>query len=360
MPSQTGTSPTPPQDKQLMARTAAAIWASIGAFGLLVTFEPLRSTVGHVAEMRAMAGTAAAVSALLLAVPARYLPQRLFPLLPIPMIACIGALAFAGGSERGDLTILFTFVAVFSAYFFSWRISIVHLGLIALLLTSRMFLLDPADVTRVETIRFSILLPALLSVWGLVSLMSKSLLDREARLRVQEIYDFDTGLLGTNGLDQLLDVETARASRHARPLALIRLEVSGPAFAQADAEAIRRTATVIARAMIGRIRAEDRAARLGALRFAVVAIETGEIGAATLAKSLAEQVRKRLLSLGYEAKSFTVAVGWADYHHAGASKELLREAEQAVAAAVPRADGIAVPLRSHAPPAAVSDLQAAG
>jgi diguanylate cyclase (GGDEF)-like protein len=362
MPSETGTSPTAHEQKQLMGRTAAAIWASIGAFGLLVTFEPLRATVEHIAEIRAMAAATAVIAALLVAVPARYLPEKLFPLLPVPMVACIGALAFAGGPERGDLTILFTFVAVFSAYFFSWRVSFVHIGLMALLLTSRMFLSDPDQATGVETIRFSILLPALFSVWALVSLLSKGLVDREARLKAHEIYDLDTGLLGVNGLDQMLDAETARATRHARPLSLIRLEVFGPAFTQADDETIRRTATVIARSIIGRVRAEDRAARLGGLKFAVLAIECGESGAIALSKSLAEQVRKRLLSVGYDAQSFTVAIGWADYHQAGASKPaLVREAEETLSGAASIGDGIALPARTKSmpPPAALSDLQAA-
>jgi GGDEF domain-containing protein len=164
-----------------------------------------------------------------------------------------------------------------------------------------------------------------------------------------------------NGLDQALDAETARATRHARPLSLVRLDVFGPAFTQADDETIRRTATVIARAIIGRVRGEDRAARLTGLKFAVVAIECGESGAAALSRSLAEQVRKRLLSLGYEARNFMVAVGWADYHQAGGSKQgLLREAEVTLAAATPVADAIALPLKkSTPPPVPLSDLQPA-
>jgi GGDEF domain-containing protein len=336
-----------------MARTAAAIWTSIGAFGLLATFEPVRLSVEHITEMRAMAGASALIATLLLCIPARYLPVKLFPFLPLGMTAFITALAFAGGAERGDLTILFVFVTVFSAYFFSWRVSIVHLALITVALTSRIFLLDAQEATQTEMIRFSILLPSLVSVSVLVSLLSKSLVDREARLRAHEIYDLETGLLGPSGLDQTLEAEAARATRHGRPLALIELEVSGPAFAQADRDASQRIATVVARAIIGRVRAEDRAARLGPLTFAVIAIESGESGAAVLGRSLAEQVRKALVGLGYEGRTFTVAVGWADFHQAGDKDALVREAQETLAAARPAGDGIALPVKSAPPPTMV-------
>jgi GGDEF domain-containing protein len=293
--------------------------------------------------------------------PERYLPSRVFNVQLVLMTACITALAYSGGQERGDLTILFTFVVVFAAYFLSWQTSVVHLGLIVLVLGSRLFAFDADEATRVETIRFSILTPALASVWGLVSLLRKTLTEREARLRVLEIYDTATGVLGINGLDQTLDVELARARRHARPLSLVELEVSGPAFRDADAETRSRVATAVARAIIARIRAEDRAARLADLKFAVLAAETDGSGAAVLARSLAHQVRKRLLSLGYEAQDFCVSVGWSDYQRTDGSKEgLLGETSRTLGGAVPLGDGTAVPLESQPPPTPISDLQPAG
>src|SRR5207247_7490889 len=99
-------------------------------------------------------------------------------------------------------------------------------------------------------------------VWVLVSLLQRNLVDREARLRVQEVYDAETGIFSVNGLNQKLDVELARATRHARPLSLVNLEVTGPEFADSDADTIRRVAIAIARSLIGGIRAGDRVARL--------------------------------------------------------------------------------------------------
>jgi GGDEF domain-containing protein len=357
----TGTiTPSPPDERQLMGRIAAAIWASIGAFGLLGTLEPLRSVGAHVEEMRIVAGISGVMAGLLFVAPARFLPGRLFNVLLVLMMGAITAISYLGGSERGDLTILFTFAVVFSAYFLPWRVSLFHLALVAVLLTSRLFAIEGDETTRIETIRYTIFLPSLISVWALVTLLQKNLADRELRLRAQEIYDLETGALGANGLGQTLDAELARSVRHARPLSLVELEVSGPAFDATDDETSRRVATAIARALVGRIRAEDRAARLGRFKFAVVAIETAESGAAVLAGNLAKQVRSRLLSLGYEGDSFNVAVGWADYHLTDGSKEgLLDEAERSLAAARPVSDGIALPPKASQRPPTLRDVPAA-
>jgi GGDEF domain-containing protein len=345
-----------------MARTAAAIWASIGAFGLLGTLEPLRTAGADVEAMRVVAGASGIVAGALFVVPARLIPRWVYSVMLVAMTATVGALSFLGGSDRGDLTILFTFIVVFSAYFFSWKTSIIHLGIIAALLMSRLFVVAADEATSVETIRVTILLPALTSVWALVSLLQKTLADRESRLRAQEIYDLETGALGANGLSQTLDVELARSVRHARPLSVVQLEVSGPAFDGTDDESVRRVATAVARTLVGRIRGEDRAARVGRLKFAVVAIETAESGAAVLAGGLAKKVRSRLLSLGYEGDSFTVAVGWTDHNLTKGSKQaLLAEAESSLSSAIPVSDGIALPpMKSTPPPQAVADVPAAG
>jgi GGDEF domain-containing protein len=361
MPLTTSSTPATTDEQQLMARTAAAIWASIGAFGLLGTLEPLRTPEADVESMRVVAGVAGILAGTLFIVPPRLIPRWAFSAMLVAMTLAVGALSYLGGSDRGDLTIMLTFIVVFSAYFFSWRVSLAHLGLIAALLTSRLFFVDGDDATRIEAIRFTILLPALVSVWALVSLLRKNLADRELRLRAQETYDLETGALGANGFVQTLDLELARSVRHARPLAVVELEVSGSPFEEADDETIRRVATAIARTLVGRIRGEDRAARLGRLKFAVVAVETTSSGAAVLAGGLAKKVRSRLLSLGYEGDSFTVAVGWADYNLTNGSKdELMDEVETSLASAVPVSDGIALPqLKSAPPPAAVTDVTAA-
>ena len=90
---------------------------------------------------------------------------------------------------------------------------------------------------------------------------------------------------------------------------------------------------MIARSILGRIRVEDRAARLDEFRFAVVAPETEGVGASAFGRGLVDVVRKRLMTLGYEADSFTIAVGWADFPKAAKSRaELLQLARVSVEA----------------------------
>ena len=343
----------PVGQNKLTARIAAAIWASIGAFALLVTFEPIRGDGAYVTELRLVAAAAAVLAALLLLLPSRFLTQRVYGFFALLMIGAISGLAYGGGDGRGDLTMLYTFVVIFSAYFFSTRLSAVHLGLIIALLASRLAV--ELDTSSIETVRFAILVPSLVAVWGLVALLRKNLIERETRLKAQEIYDHDTGLLSVKGLEQMLDAELNRAQRHARPLSIVYLELGGSALENMDEETRARLETTVARTLVGRIRGEDHAARVGSLRFAVVAVETTE--GETVANALKEQVRKRLLSIGYENDSFQVAIGWAVHQYEDVSRqELLNRAEISLAGqkqvAPAGAAAPAQPAEAPAPPAA--------
>src|SRR6187551_829462 len=100
MPPTTPTSATT-DEQQLMARTGAAIWASIGAFGLLGTLEPLRTLEADVETMRVVAGVAGVFAGALFLVPARLIPRWAFVTMLAGMTAGIGSLSFLGGSERG-------------------------------------------------------------------------------------------------------------------------------------------------------------------------------------------------------------------------------------------------------------------
>jgi GGDEF domain-containing protein len=338
---------TSKHETKLMARVAAAIWGSIGVFGLLATVEPLRADTVSTGAMRPVAACAALIAALLLATPPRYLTPALSNPLVLAMTVSITTLAYAGGAVHGDLTILYTFVVVFAAYFLPPQVSAAHLGVVVIMLASRLIFIDQ-DASQAESVRFAILFPALVSLWGLVALLRKGLAEREARLEAQEIYDPETGLLAPKGLQRTLDPELARAMRHGRPLSLLFVEVSGRAVDE-DEPSIQ-LVTTIARAIVGRIRVEDRAARVTRLRFAVVAIETSGHGVAALGRSLAEQIRKRVLALGYESGSFLVSVGWSDGVYEEMPREqMLAEAEHSLASAAATGDGIALPRDSKAP-----------
>jgi diguanylate cyclase (GGDEF)-like protein len=253
------------------------------------------------------------------------------------MTAAITGLAYAEGSVRTDMTMLFTFVVIFAAYFLSWRAAFFQLLLIAVMLGVRLFLLDESEASKAEALRLTLLLPALAMFAALVVVLRNRISDREDELKAQEIYDFQTGLLSKDELDRVLDSSLERAAEHARPLSLVLLDVSGRVFGPdaGDAEHSARVATMIARSILGRIRVEDCAARLGEFRFAIVAPETEGVGASAFSRGLVDVVRKRLMTLGYESGSFTIAVGWADYPKTARSRaELLQLARVSVEASL--------------------------
>jgi diguanylate cyclase (GGDEF)-like protein len=154
-------------------------------------------------------------------------------------------------------------------------------------------------------------------------------------------HDRQTGLLTTAGLDSALDAELSRAARHELPLSLVFLELSGR-LEQADEARIGRVARAVAAAIEGRVRREDRVARIGTLKFAVIAVQTSESG--TLATDLAEQVRFALQRIGEAGHGLSVAAGAVDCHYDElSSMDLLRAAERALATAALTGGDVAFP-----------------
>src|SRR5207245_9819009 len=156
---------------------------------------------------------------------------------------------------------------------------------------------------------------------------------REGHLRRGQA--FQPGLLESRQLSRLLDRDGARAARHARPMTLVLLDVSGRILEESDRPRADRLITMLARSILGRIRIEDSAAHLQKLRFAIVAPETDAAGATSIAETVADVVRRRLVTLGYEAASFEIAVGWADFPQRASSRsELLERATEDLRAAI--------------------------
>jgi diguanylate cyclase len=162
--------------------------------------------------------------------------------------------------------------------------------------------------------------------------------------------DPETGFLDAAGLDEMLDGELSRAARHELPLALVMLEISTGKEKLSD-DVVSRIAKDVAVTIEDRIRGEDHAARLGPLRFAVLAVETGD--SETIAADLAAHVRHTVMrSPGY-GKDLTVSVGAIDCQFDELTRqELLREAERSLAASILSGAGVAFPAPpNEAPPA---------
>jgi diguanylate cyclase (GGDEF)-like protein len=156
--------------------------------------------------------------------------------------------------------------------------------------------------------------------------------------------DAETGLLDASGLEEILDGELSRAARHELPVALVMLEVSAGKASLSDSE-VSGVATVVAATIEERIRNEDHAARIGPLRFAVLAVETGD--SETIAADLAAHVRHAISRSSSGSVPMTVAVGAVDCQFDELPRqELLREAERSLAAAILSGSGVAFPASS--------------
>ncbi|MEX0993681.1 MAG: hypothetical protein WDZ37_06765 [Solirubrobacterales bacterium] len=312
-------------DKHLMSRIAAAIWAAIAFFAAVSTVGSLQPTGADLELMRGIAVSASVLAVATMLIAWERLPKAAFNVPLLLMTATIGALVYAEGAVRTDLTLLFAFLVVFAAYFLPWRSSAVQLALIASVLAVRLVTLDTSQATGDEAIRLVLLLPALAALAVLVGILRRNAAAREAVLIAQETYDYQTGLLSREELSRVMDAEVTRASQHARPLSLVMIDVSGEMLSRAEFEPQHRAriATMVARSLLGRIRVEDHAARFDEFRFAVLAPDTDGEGAAAFGRGLVDVVRKRLITLGYETESFAVALGWADYPHSAQSTRAL-------------------------------------
>jgi diguanylate cyclase (GGDEF)-like protein len=162
--------------------------------------------------------------------------------------------------------------------------------------------------------------------------------------------DPETGLLSSAGLDRALDAELARATRHELPLSLVLLEIS--AHTRLADEQVRSIARSVAAAVQERIRSEDSAARLGQLKFAVLAVQTAESD--TLAAALAEHVRSALLGPGEDAE-LSIAVGAVDCQYDEVSRhELMFQARRALGTAAVTGGDVAFPSPRRSSPASIN------
>jgi GGDEF domain-containing protein len=151
-------------------------------------------------------------------------------------------------------------------------------------------------------------------------------------LAPEENYDPATGLLSRVGLERALDTEMSRAARHELPLVLVYVEVMGLGLA-GESVIRRRVLGAAAESLLGRVRAEDRVARVEDLRFAVLAPEADD--ARSMARRLGEHVLRHLKRLPGDTESITVAAAGVDCQYDEMTGvELLKKAELELSAAL--------------------------
>jgi GGDEF domain-containing protein len=300
-------------ESQLTSRMAAVIWAAIAFGGAIATIGPLEIPGSDISQMRTFAASAALFSGLTFILPWERLPRFAFGLMLVLMSAHIAAIAHASGAAHSELTVLFTFAVALAASFMPVRAGVVELCVIAIMLTVLLLIVGRTDTTKLEVIRVTMLLSTLVVLCGLVLVMRAILARDQLGMRMKGSFRYGNGLLTGDQLQAAVEAELSRAARHGRPLALVMVEVTGSLTRQLESGQQQRIVTAIARGVLGRIRVEDSAAHLGDLRFAVMTPETTAPGAAAVAGTVADMVRRRLISAGYDGGSFEVAVGWADF-----------------------------------------------
>jgi diguanylate cyclase (GGDEF)-like protein len=311
-----------------MGRIGAAIAAAIALFGAIASIGPLSSHGIDVSAMRSVVATAAVLAGVILLVPWQRLPRWAFSIPLLLMSASIGALADAADTAGSSMLVLLAFVVVLASYFLPKRLAVAQLVFVAIVLATRVLTLNSAEQRQAEELRVTLLMAALIALFALVVVLHEAISKREALIKSQDVFDYQTGLLTRTELDRVLTAELSRAERHARPLALLTIELSGRVFDESGPPHVARMLTLVARSVLGRIRVEDSAARLDGMRFAIVAPETNKEGAATFAEMIADVVRRRLVTLGYDNDSFSIAYSWAEYpHHGQTREELLKVAE---------------------------------
>ena len=311
-----------------MGRIGAAIAAVIALFGAIASIGPLSSSGVDTAAMHTVVASSAVLAGLILIVPWQRMPRWAFFMPLVLMTLAIGVLADAADSAGSTMLVLMAFVVVLAAYYLPRPFAIAELALVGVVLTARILALDDASSRQDEALRVTLLMAALIALFVLVVFLRTAINKREALIKNQDVFDYQTGLMTRAELDRVLSVELSRAQRHARPLSVVMIELSGPMFSDSDPAHVARILTLVGRAVLGRIRVEDSAARMDGLRFAIVAPETSEAGAAAFSERVAEVVRRRLVTLGYENDSFSIAYSWAEYpHHGQTPDELIKVAE---------------------------------
>jgi GGDEF domain-containing protein len=318
----------PDRDRTLIARTAAALWAAIGLAGFIASATPVGAGSEYVEGMR-VAAIVATVFAMVCFASSSWRPLgRAFYIVMLPLMTIdIGALYYLSGTLRGEIALLFTFVIVFAAYFFDWKVIGTQLALIGVALAIRLAVLGLNDVPTAEIVRFWMLFPALVMIAWLVSFLRTKVDQHEESLLEHKNQDATTGLLSAAGFEPKLVAELELMARHERPLTLLVLEPQGVVAADLATEAgLTRS---IGRTIVGQIGPHDYCARLSAMRFAVLVSDTDSDGGAKLQADLVDAVNKRLTALGQDAGRVQVVVGQATFPDDAGTAEDMMEACQA-------------------------------
>jgi diguanylate cyclase (GGDEF)-like protein len=313
-----------------MSRLAAALWAGGAMVGLALAALP-QPHHGSRAALIAASG-ASALIALLLSFGSRRLPGWALPAAAGLATLITSLLTWLGGGagEWVDVQVIYLFVALGSAYFFSDRQLALQLALIAGSYALVLGLTDPVEEGA----------PRLIAT--LAAVLTAAIMVRALRLRVTEIVsrladaartDPLTGLQNRRGFEESFGAEVERARRHGSSLTVLLGDLDNfkslndrMGHPAGDAALVR-----VGQLLIAGLRRPDPVARTGGEEFALILPDaSGE-----LAWGIAERLRASVEE-AFEADSvpLTISLGLAQFPQNGDTADaLLDAADQALYAA---------------------------
>jgi diguanylate cyclase (GGDEF)-like protein/putative nucleotidyltransferase with HDIG domain len=273
-------------------------------------------------------GSFACVSGMVLLLAPQVMPPQYLTL----VLACGSCLISAGvvlsHSSASVYALLYVWVGFQAAYFFSRRHAAAHVAGVAAAYAVALAFVPGSD--RAE--RWLLLVGTVVVISLMVAVLRERVDRLIARLADAARTDALTGLLNRRGFQELMEVETERSLRSARPLAILVGDLDhfkhlNDRFGHAAGDhALRRFAEIATLAS----RRIDAVARIGGEEFALLLPDT-EQHAAYL---LAERLRRAVKEPSSEGELPTVSFGVASFPtHAADAEALMHAADQALYAA---------------------------
>jgi diguanylate cyclase (GGDEF)-like protein len=340
-----------------MGRVAATLFVAGSALTVLGILLP-HSPKADVGGFWAMACGTALGAVLLFRCAARMSPPAYECCMLIASAIITLSIYFNGerhGAPSAGNQVLYLWVALYAAYFFSRRAMLVQLVAIAALYGGILVVIHPGPVALT---RWLITLGMVGVAAGIVHALRMRNEDLLARLSDAAHIDSLTGLLNRQAFDEQLQAELARGARSRQPTALIvadidRFKEINDRFGHAAGDAALRVVGETARRTARRT---DCLARIGGDEFAAILPQTGAEEALLLAERLREAIA---LSRRPGEPALTMSLGVAEMTQDGLTPELLtRSADTALYEAKKRGRNqtAAAPGAFAAPGAACSPL----
>lgn len=330
------------EERNLMARVGAILFASGGALGLIWLVLPHSPTANELGGLINSLGAFAA-AAIVFTIGGR-LPRAL-----IPAIATLGTLAvtvsvFMSGDKQSGYIMLYLWVVVYSFYCFSIREAILQLVLVAVCYTYTAVTYQTPN----GAVSRWVLVVGTLTIAGMLIRGLKQRLDTlvdslEDAARTDPL----TGLLNRRGFEEAFGLEVERARRGDRTLSLVVgdldrfKQVNDRLGHHAGDNGLKRASDILTDAK----RRIDCAARLGGEEFALVLPDADHHDA----QAVAERVRRMLRDeFADQPVPITISFGIASFpSHGGSTEALLHAADQALYVAKARGRDCSVIHGTH-------------